>query len=168
RLGGNDVPAAFEQIVRHCLEKEPENRFQTARDLAFALNTVSDVPSGRHWTFLGWRSRLPRWASLLTAALVAVAAGLLGGAILKPVHNPVYRRLTFERGTIYSARFTPDGRSCLRRLMEWTTIAALLDPPRLSACAPAGIAACSSAGTIGRERTRDCAPRCPRFRHRRC
>src|SRR2546422_6091805 len=132
-LARQSIPATFEQIVRHCLEKEPENRFQSARDLAFALNTVSDVPSGRHWTFLGWRSWLPRWASLLTAALVAVAAGLLGGAILKPVHNPVYRRLTFERGTIYSARFTPDGRSCLRRLMEWTTIAALLDPPRLSA-----------------------------------
>jgi eukaryotic-like serine/threonine-protein kinase len=111
RLGRNDVPTAFDQIVRHCLEKEPENRFQSARDLAFALNAVSDVPSGRHLTFLGWRSRLPRWTPLLIAALVAVAAGLLAGGMLKPTRDPVYRRLTFERGTIYSARFTADGRS---------------------------------------------------------
>src|SRR5262249_43822436 len=27
-----DIPPAFEQIVRHCQEKEPENRFQSARD----------------------------------------------------------------------------------------------------------------------------------------
>jgi eukaryotic-like serine/threonine-protein kinase len=111
RLGGNDVPAAFDQIVRHCLEKEPDNRFQSARDLAFALKAVSDVPSGRHLTLLGWKSRLPRWASLLIAALAALAAGLLAGAILKPAHDAVYRRLTFERGTVYSARFSPDGRS---------------------------------------------------------
>ena len=31
------VPAAVRQVVHHCLEKEPENRFQSARDLAFAL-----------------------------------------------------------------------------------------------------------------------------------
>jgi len=39
------VPASFQQIVAHCLEKEPENRFQSARDLAFALDTLAD-PSG--------------------------------------------------------------------------------------------------------------------------
>ena len=44
---GQDIPAAFEQVVRHCLEKEPENRFQSARDLAFALSTLSDVTTGR-------------------------------------------------------------------------------------------------------------------------
>ncbi len=31
------VPASLERVVDHCLEKQRENRFQSARDLAFAL-----------------------------------------------------------------------------------------------------------------------------------
>src|SRR5580658_9925903 len=38
-----NIPASFQQIVRHCLEKDPQNRFQSARDLAFALETLSDA-----------------------------------------------------------------------------------------------------------------------------
>src|SRR6185436_2595922 len=34
------IPAAFEPIVRHSLEKRPEERFQSARDLAFALQSL--------------------------------------------------------------------------------------------------------------------------------
>ena len=37
------VPAALEQIVRHCLEKEPESRFQSARDVVFALEALPDA-----------------------------------------------------------------------------------------------------------------------------
>jgi Tol biopolymer transport system component len=37
------VPAALEQLVRHCLEKRPEERFQSARDLAFALQSLSGM-----------------------------------------------------------------------------------------------------------------------------
>ena len=41
----NDVnrtlPPALDRVVRHCLEKKPEQRFQSARDLAFALDTLS-------------------------------------------------------------------------------------------------------------------------------
>jgi eukaryotic-like serine/threonine-protein kinase len=32
------IPAEFEKIVEHCLEKDPDVRFQSARDLAFTLD----------------------------------------------------------------------------------------------------------------------------------
>jgi Tol biopolymer transport system component len=39
------VPAAFDPIVRHCLEKRAEERFQSARDLAFALQSIGSTSS---------------------------------------------------------------------------------------------------------------------------
>jgi hypothetical protein len=36
-----DLPAALDRIVRHCLEKNPAERFQTALDVAFALETLT-------------------------------------------------------------------------------------------------------------------------------
>ena len=108
----HNIPPAFQQIVHHCLEKEPANRFQSARDLGFALGAVLDpfatkpVPAVRKRRILG-AAWIP-WT--LAACLVAlVAALLIYGA--NSAANPSYRRLSFERGTIYSARFTPDGRS---------------------------------------------------------
>ena len=35
--GPGAIPAALDRIVRHCLEKDPAQRFQSARDVAFAL-----------------------------------------------------------------------------------------------------------------------------------
>ena len=35
---GASAPAALEPVIRHCLEKQPDERFQSARDLAFALH----------------------------------------------------------------------------------------------------------------------------------
>ena len=35
--GNRKIPPSFDRIVRHCLEKNPEERFQSARDLAFHL-----------------------------------------------------------------------------------------------------------------------------------
>src|SRR5271167_517123 len=40
---GHRVPPGLDRIVRRCLEKAPEQRFQSARDLAFALESVSGV-----------------------------------------------------------------------------------------------------------------------------
>jgi eukaryotic-like serine/threonine-protein kinase len=37
---GREIPAGLEELVTHCLEKSPEERFQSARDLAFALHVL--------------------------------------------------------------------------------------------------------------------------------
>ena len=42
-----DTPLALQKVVERCLEKNPEQRFQSASDLAFALKSLSDptIPS---------------------------------------------------------------------------------------------------------------------------
>jgi eukaryotic-like serine/threonine-protein kinase len=105
------IPASYQDIVHHCLEKEPENRFQSAKDLVFALQTVSGSSPARIEPSLARKrvktTSLP-WA---VAGVLALATLFLGLAQLLRVPNapPGYRRLTFEAGTIYSARFAPDG-----------------------------------------------------------
>src|SRR5215469_12940396 len=47
------VPPAYQEIVRHCVEKEPEERFQSAKDLVFALQNISGFSSGGLDSFRG-------------------------------------------------------------------------------------------------------------------
>ncbi len=107
------IPVGYQDIVKHCLEKDPENRFQSAKDLVFALQTLSGssplrtIPSPRPKTrttpALPWTL-----AAVLSAATVVLALSQL---LHVPARPPAYHRLTFEAGTIYSARFAPDGQS---------------------------------------------------------
>ena len=112
-LARQSVPVAFEQIVGHCLEKDPDNRFQSARDLVFALSTVSDVTSKQFTARWSRPKRYKKWLPWAAAAILLAVAGVLVGARFRPVPNPSYRRITFERGTVYSARFSPDGHNIL-------------------------------------------------------
>lgn len=115
---GKKVPRAADRIVRHCLEKNPAERFQSARDLAFDLESLSGI-SEASASFLAatsaGRARRRRrllFATAGTAGLVVVGivAYFLGrGAAAPP--QPEYHQLTFDRGLIYSARFAPDGQS---------------------------------------------------------
>ncbi len=104
------LPAALERIVRHCLEKERDERFASARDLAFDLEALTDAGTGpsrvqRGWTRgWAWRKALPL---LLWTALVS-GASLWWARRLEPV-PPTYRQLTFRTGTVTNARFSPDG-----------------------------------------------------------
>ena len=41
-----DLSPALDRIVRHCLEKNPNERFQSARDVAFALDAMSGSTIG--------------------------------------------------------------------------------------------------------------------------
>jgi hypothetical protein len=106
------IPTPYQEIVRHCVEKEPENRFQSAKDLVFALQTIS--ASSSHRIDPSWLRRM-RAAALPwgVAAVLAIATAVLAVSQLlqPPLARPSYQRLTFEAGTVYSARFAHDGQS---------------------------------------------------------
>jgi serine/threonine protein kinase/Tfp pilus assembly protein PilF len=66
------VPRSLRQIVSRCLQKRPDARFQSARDLEFALSTAAADPSTATTSHsVGW----PLRAALAAAALVVLGAG---------------------------------------------------------------------------------------------
>ncbi len=108
---------AVQRIVSRCLEKRPEERFQSTRDLVFALESSLDASAtnlGSQVLTTGAR----RWR-LIPALALGVVVGASAVFFLprnRPARaetTPTFRQLTFERGTIRDARFTPDGRSVL-------------------------------------------------------
>jgi Tol biopolymer transport system component len=107
-----EVPPALERIMRHCLEKNPEERFQSARDVAFDLESVTasstTTPTAKTEPRRMWRAT----AALVGLALL-VAVGALGGRtwLVPPNHQPEFHRVTFRRGSIRMARFAPDGQT---------------------------------------------------------
>jgi serine/threonine protein kinase len=105
------LPAPIAQLLRHCLEKDPDQRFQSATDLAFHLDAVR-TPSG---SILAARTRTVAWQRWwLVAPLVVL--GLITLAIpLRPSPRsetlPSVRRLTFRNGLVTAARFGSDQRT---------------------------------------------------------
>jgi Tol biopolymer transport system component len=77
-----DVPPALQRIVRHCLEKQPVERFQSARDVAFALESSTDSgATSVHDTHSSGPSAIPAPRSrLIPAVLIAAAVIVVGFA----------------------------------------------------------------------------------------
>ena len=71
-----NVPPALERIVRHCLEKSPEARFQAARDVAFALEEASSAGGAPSATPSRRARRRLALAGVLVALLVLAALAL--------------------------------------------------------------------------------------------
>src|SRR5262245_9771308 len=106
------VSPALERVVRRCLEKDPEERFQSARDVAFALEALAgesardrveaEAPAPRRW----WKP-----AAAVVALAAVTGAVIVAGrdALERPL--PSFRQLTFRRGAITGARFASDERT---------------------------------------------------------
>src|SRR5450755_436679 len=65
------VSPAMNRIVRHCLERNPANRFQSARDLAFALGALSGSDSTA--SLAATSTSRSRWWLIASAATLALA-----------------------------------------------------------------------------------------------
>lgn len=109
-----NVSPALERIVRHCLEKNPEQRFHSASDIAFDLEHLTGVSgtSARAPAVAAARRR-PRLpaeiAGGVALALLLLAAGWWLGRGSRAESLAEYKQITFRTGWIGHARFTPDG-----------------------------------------------------------
>jgi WD40 repeat protein len=107
------VPPALERIVRHCLEKSPQERFHSAHDVAFDLETLSSVSTGTApaQVVANTPPRRAMAVGVALAALVAAALFLAGRYSRGPEQAPQFHHITYQRGGVLLARFMPDGQS---------------------------------------------------------
>ena len=106
-----NISPGLDRVVRHCLEKNPERRFQSTSDIAFDLEALSGASMPR--AAAGVSHVASRRTVLTAVAAIAIAlAGLLTGRLLWKTSGssvPTFRRLTYRRGTAWTGRFSPDG-----------------------------------------------------------
>ena len=118
-LGEMDHPVSpgLERIVRRCLEKQPEQRFQSAKDLAFALEALSGTTSKTAANVaIAGDARKPRWPAYVAAAAVfGLAAGAAIAWYLRPAPAPppTFTRVSYHRGEVLRGRFAPDTKTVL-------------------------------------------------------
>ncbi len=116
-VSGAKIPSELDRLVRHCLEKNPAERFQSAGDLAFDLEALGgSSASGRAASRVSPGRPARRWipaAALAVALLTIVSAYAVGrrrgersGAVV-----PSFAQLTFRQEPIFNVRLAPDGKT---------------------------------------------------------
>ena len=95
-------------IVARCLAKDPEDRFQSAVDLEFALRQALG-PAGPAGPVPGAPKAGRRLAALAPVVAFAAGAALVLVGRGTPPDPPGFRKLTARPGAVASALFSPDG-----------------------------------------------------------
>jgi Kae1-associated kinase Bud32 len=105
----------FDRTIRRCLAKAPEGRWQTAADLGAELTYILETLHDRDGAAAASSAR--RSMAKPAALLGAIAgASVLGAALALVWSTPsvaVYTPVTFRRGAVSSARFSPDGQNVI-------------------------------------------------------
>jgi serine/threonine protein kinase len=104
-------PLALQRILVRCLEKNVERRFQSASDLAFAIESLSGTSTAKSVPQPKSRQAWPRWAATALGVLVLGAAAWWVGRWSSARPQPKYTRLTYQQGYLSNARFAKHGQT---------------------------------------------------------
>jgi Tol biopolymer transport system component/predicted Ser/Thr protein kinase len=113
-------PAPLRWIVERCLAKDPEDRYASTKDLARDLASVRDHLSETSSldATAGIEPARARRSGWMLPAAAALAAGLAVGFLAREAlvgrraDSPArFQRVTYQRGTVFSARLAPDGQT---------------------------------------------------------
>jgi Tol biopolymer transport system component len=117
------IAPALDRIVRRCLEKPPELRFQSATDLAFALETLSTssssttsaaaVSAPTPVASASRRKNLLPWTIAGLATAVAIAAWVWRPALVREEPWQKFTAITEAAGEETSPDLSPDGTTVL-------------------------------------------------------
>src|ERR1700733_6915869 len=116
------VSPGLERIVRRCLEKNPEQRFQSAKDLAFALEALSGTTfrTGSHAAIqsaaiqtAAEEKKQSAWLVGAAAVALGVVLGLAVAWYMRPAASapPTFKQVSFHRGEVLEALYAPDGKT---------------------------------------------------------
>jgi eukaryotic-like serine/threonine-protein kinase len=105
------LPPGLERIIHRCLEKKPEERFESARDLAFALEYISGTTSSGIQRIPEKPRRRYAWEIALVALACLIVVAFVVGRRTSRAPSPSFQRVTFRRGFIDSGRFANGGKT---------------------------------------------------------
>ena len=110
------IPPGLQRVVHRCLEKNPEQRFHSASDLAFALEALTDPSGATEHAGFGGRSLVSRWVRWVVPSALVLAAVLIGLYLRRSSSDkssgppPLDIRALTESGNAIRVAATPDGR----------------------------------------------------------